>query len=215
MFIEKYVALANVLQGDEDLSRETIKTYEAGIESQLNQNNQLQLTLYNLELENEILRFPLPNSTETVYMNGDGKTMHGVEAEWKSIFLQDYELILNAAYLGGKDKSLNEDDAPFIANESANAILTYYASKQLNMSLTAQHIGKKDTLLDTGERGSIDAYTLINLAATYRQKAHEIRLILNNITDEDYNYPEPVRRKVNAIPGGAGFSSYLQYSYSF
>jgi len=214
MFIEKYVALTNVLQGDENLQRETIKTYEAGIESQINPNNQLQLTLYNLELENEILRSPLPNSNETIYINGDGKTMHGVEAEWKTMFLQDYELILNAAYLGGKDNSLDEDEAPFIANESANAILTYYASKQLNMSLTAQHIGKKDTLLD-GERASIDAYTLVNLAATYRQKAHEVRLILNNVTDEDYRYPEPVRRKVTAIPGGAGFTSYLQYTYSF
>ncbi len=215
MFIEKYVALANVLQGDVNLRRETIKTYEAGIESQINPNNQLQLTLYNLELENEILRLPLPSSTETIYVNGAGKTMHGIEAEWKSIFLQDYELILNATYLQGKDKSLDEDEAPFIANESMNAILTYNASKQLNMSMTAQYIGNKDTLLDTGERGSIDAYTLINLAATYRHKAHEVRLILNNVTDEDYNYPEPVRRKITAIPGGAGFSSYLQYSYSF
>lgn len=216
MFIEKYVALTNVLQGDENLRRETIKTYEVGIESQINQNNQLQLTLYNLQLENEILRFPLPNSNETIYINGDGKTMHGIEAEWKSIFQQDYELILNAAYLDGKDRSLDEDDAPFIANESMNAILTYYASKQLNMSLTAQYIGKKDTVLvETGERGSIDAYILINLSATYRQKAHEVRLILNNITDEDYSYPEPVRREVTSIPGGAGFTSYLQYSYSF
>jgi len=215
VFIEKHVDLDNVLQGNENLRRETIKTYEAGIESQINQNNQLQLNLYHLELENEILRFPLPSSTETVYMNADGKTMYGIEAEWKSIFLQDYELILNATYLDGKDKSLGEEKAPFIANESMNAILTYYASKQLNMSMTAQYIGKKDTLLDTGERGSINAYTLINLAATYRQKAHEVRLILNNVTDEDYSYPEPVRRKVTAIPGGAGFTSYLQYSYSF
>lgn len=106
-------------------------------------------------------------------------------------------------------------DAPFIARQTLNSILTYYVLSNWNINFIMQHVGEKDMLTDTSERFTIDSYTLFNASTSYRIKEHEIRLILNNITDEDYTYPEPVRRKVTDVPGGAGFSSYIQYSYSF
>jgi len=216
MFIEKYVQLTNVLIGNENLKRETIQTYELGLESQLNADNHLQISLYSTNLQDEILRFPLPApNPATEYLNGDGKKMHGIEVEWKSVLTDNVELIINTSYLGGKDKSLNEDDAPFIAKQTLNSILTYYATSNWNINFIMQHVGEKEMLTDTNVRSTIDSYTLLNASTTYRMKEHEIRLILNNITDEDYTYPEPVRRKVSEIPGGAGFSSYIQYTYSF
>ena len=40
-------------------------------------------------------------------------------------------------------------------------------------------------------------------------------LILRNITDTEYTYPEPVRRNLAEIPGGAGATAYLSYAYKF
>jgi len=217
MFIEKYVDLNNVLMGDPDLERETIQTFEIGIDSQINENNKLQLSAYTLNLEDEILRFPLPApSPATVYDNGAGKKMNGLEIEWKSIISKQLELIINAAYVDGEDKSLNEKDAPLIANETLNAILTYHITKNLSTTFTAQHIGEKDVVSSiTDERSTLDSYQLVNFITNYKINQHNVKLIFNNITDERYSYPEPVRRKVDDVPGGIGASVYAQYQYSF
>jgi len=217
MFIEKYVQLQNVLIGNENLRRETIKTFELGLDSQINQHNDIQLALFTLDLDDEILRFPQPAPSQAAeYRNGAGREMQGIEVEWKSIITDKLQLILNASYVDGKDKSLKQNDAPFIANQTANAILTYYLNKNWSATLTSQYVGVRDYVLaTTGERNSIDSYQLYNFSTVYRLRQHEIRLIINNLGNQDYSYPEPVRRRVTSIPGGDGRSAYLQYQYSF
>jgi len=216
MFIEKYVNLPNVLIGEEKLARETIQTFEIGLDSQINKKNKVEIVAYTLKLEDEILRFPDTTSPAAVYENGAGKEMHGIEAEWKSIFSKNYELILNAAYVDGKDKSLNENDAPIIANETFNAILTYHINNHWSTTLTTQYIGKRDVVSSiTSLRSSLDSYQLFNLATVYKMQQHELRLTLNNITDESYSYPEPVRRRATSVPGGSDAAAYIQYQYSF
>ena len=216
MFIEKYVNLENVLVGDEDLKRETIKSFEIGLDSQIDKMNQLQVAVYKIDLEDEILRVPSPTPPATEYINGDGKEMQGIEIEWRSILSDKFELILNASYVDGKDKSLNEDDAPFIANQFANAILSYNMTSHWNMSLSTQYVGEKDVVSSlTNVRSIIDSYQLFNLASIYKVKQHSMRLILNNLTDEEYSYPEPIRRKVTDVPGGTDFSAYAEYQYAF
>ena len=216
MFVEKSVNLQNVLLGDNNLNRETIKTFEIGLDSQINKKNQLQVAVYMLDLEDEILRFPSATSPATEYVNGAGKEMQGVEVEWRSILTDKFELILNASYVDGEDKSLNEVDAPLIANEIANAILTYRIASHWNVTFSSQYIGEKDVVSSlTNERSTLDSYQLFNFATVYKAKQHAMRLILNNLTDEEYSYPEPVRRKVTDVPGGAEFSAYAEYQYSF
>jgi len=217
MFIEKYVNLNGVLIGDPNLERETIKTFEIGVESQIDDQNFIQAVLYSLKLEDEILRFPDPVLTNTTnYENGAGKVLHGLELEWRSILSRQLELIANAAFVDGKDKSLNEDDAPLIANETANLIMTYQYNQDFSLTATMQYVGAKDVVNSvTDIRSTLDSYQLFNIASVYRKQQHEIRLTLNNITDEVYSYPEPVRRIIDDVPGGPGRTAYLQYQYSF
>ena len=217
MFIERYVNLGGVLFGDPDLERETIQTFEIAVESQLNTKNNIQAVLYSLSLEDEILRFPEPApSTATNYVNGAGKEMTGIELEWKSILSNKLELIANAAFVDGEDKSLDEEDAPLIANETANVIMTYQVSNDWAASAIAQHVGKRDVVNSiTNVRSSLPSYNLLNLSSTYRHKQHEVSITLNNILDEEYTYPEPVRRKIDDVPGGADRTYYLTYRYSY
>lgn len=215
-FIEKYVSLPNVLIGDETLKRETIKTFEIGLDSQLSDHNHLQLSVYTLDLEDEILRFPSTTGPATEYRNGEGKEMQGVEVEWNSLLAHKLKLTLNASYVDGKDKSLGENDAPIIANELANAILTYYINSHWNITLTAQYIGEKDVVSSTtNQRSTIDSYQLFNIASVYNIKQHEFRLIVTNLSDEEYSYPEPVRRITMDVPGGTDLAAYAQYQYRF
>ena len=215
MFIERYVNLGGVLFGDPDLKRETIQTFEIAVESQLNSKNSIQAVLYNLDLEDEILRFP-DISGATNYENGAGKEMTGLELEWKSILSNKLELIANTAFVDGEDKSLGEKEAPLIANDTANIILTYQMSNDWTASAVAQHIGKRDVVNSvTSVRSTLNSYELINLSSTYRYKQHEVSVTLNNILDEDYTYPEPVRRKIDDVPGGPGRAYYLTYRYSY
>ena len=124
-------------------------------------------------------------------------------------------MILNASYVDGKDKSLNEDDAPLIANEIANARLTYHIAPQWSVTFSTQYVGEKDVVSSvTNVRSTLDSYQLFNLASVYKVKQHSMRLIFNNLTDEDDSYPEPVRRIVTDVPGGPGFSTYAEYQYS-
>ena len=222
VFIEKYVFLPNVLFGNEMLERETIKTFELALDSQINSDNNLQITLFSLSFENEILRAPLPApSNAAEYINGAGKDMNGIEVEWKSLLTNKLELIANTSYTTGEDNSLDESSAPFIADITANLILSYNINANWKTTLSSQYIGEKEvvfTRLQTPtviERETIDSYMLTNFNVQYSHKQHEVQLIVNNLFDEDYTYPEPVRLNIPEVPGGAGTSAYISYSYTF
>lgn len=150
--------------------------------------------------------------------------MHGAEFDWKSILSDRLELMLNAAYMTGKDKTQIElqpstaSDAPFIANTTINLVITYKFSNNWSSSLSSQYIGPKEYVLlpeRGGVEGEIDAYNLSNLVVQFRKNRHAVNLTLRNLFDEDYTYPEPVRRYIDEIPGGSGLAGYLQYTYNY
>jgi len=221
VFNEKYIFLTNVITGNPNLKRETIKTLEFAIDSQVNKNNTVQITLYTLRLEDEIFRVPATVGLGTEYINAAGKKSTGLEFEWKSIINKKYELIFNSSHLQGKDKSLNEKDIPFIAEHTANMILTYSLNKKWKANLNTQYIGERRYVITrlptpgTTERGELGAYSISNFNIRYTSNNHEVKLIWNNIFDKNYTYTEPVRRNIPNIPGGPGSTAYIQYSYTF
>jgi|GEM_PF-2748756 len=215
VFIEKYVYLQNVLFGNENLKREKIQTLELGMDSRLNVANTLQLTLFHVNLDDEILRQPVANSIATEYVNAAGKTMYGLEFEWRSILHNNFEMIFNGSLTQGEDDSLGASDASYIANHSANLILTYHINQQYTAALTNQYVGRIDYLLTDASSGSIDAYDIVCLTFNYEQGQHKLQLSIENLLDEKYSYPEPVRRNIPDVPGGTDRAVYLSYSYRF
>jgi len=220
-FLEQYVFVPGFTYGNKDLEREEIKTIELAVDSAINRSNQLQVTLYYLRLTDEITRRPIPGGTTTEYFNADGRDMYGIEAEWKSILSQGLEMILNASYCNGEDKSTEQlqpgfdGDAPFIANYTANAILTYHFNSRWRGTLSNQFVSSKDYVLQDGSTGAIGAYNLSNLVLIYSNFPFEGTLAVKNILDEDYTYPEPVRRNIYETPGGPGTTAYLTLRYRF
>jgi len=230
VFLEQYVYVPHFTYGNIDLNREEVKTYELAVDSALNRTNQLQVSLYYLELRDEITRrpcinipdFPCENDPQaTQYFNAPGRNMYGIEAELKSILTQNLEMMLNASYSDGEDKTIEHlqdgfnGDAPFVTNYTFNAVFTYHLNAQWSGTLSDQFVSSKDYILQNGDTGSIDNYNLTNLVLTYAKHPFEGSLSMKNIFDEDYTYPEPVRRNLEEIPGGPGTTAYLTLRYYF
>jgi len=213
VFLEKYIDLSGVVLGDRQLKSETIKTIEVGISSKLNTNNQLDITLYWLNLADEITRRPTGNNSETEYYNAPGRKIHGIEIEYKSILTPKSRIDINTSYKDGKEKIFNS--APFIANYTINIMYSYKITSNFNLSLSNQTIGTKDYILTDNSEGKISGYNLTNIILNYQKNNYETTLTLKNIFDEDYTFPEPVRRNIAELPGGPGASVYLNFIYHY
>lgn len=225
IFLEKYIQVPDTLFGKIDLDRECIDTLELGLDSQINSNNNIQLALFWLELENEITRRPKLDTasvSDFEYFNAPGRKVYGIEAEWKTIPAESLEIIVNATLNRGEDYTLEtlqpgfSGDVPFIARHTFNFMMNYHLTSHWTMSLSDQYVSEKDYVLTPdqgGEQGEVDAYNLLNLVLSYRKNHHEASIILRNLGDTDYTYPEPVRRNIPEIPGGPGATGYLRYSY--
>jgi iron complex outermembrane receptor protein len=212
VFLEKYANVPNILSGDLELEREKIQTFEMGVNSRINQTNTLAITVFQLDLSNEITRRPAsPSGTE--YYNAPGREMYGIETEWKSMLTNKLSLDFNLSYVDGEEDIFN--DAPFIANYSMNIMLNYELTPSIDISVSNQTISAKDYILTNNETGEVDAYNLTNLVLNYHQEKYEVALILRNIFDEEYTYPEPVRRNISEIPGGAGATAYLNLTLHY
>ncbi len=220
IFHEKYAHVAGATSSEQEIGREEIKTYELALDSRLNRENTLQIALFWLTLEDEITRRPAAG-TSTEYFNAPGREIYGIETSWLTLLNETTDFSLNASYLTGKDKTLEElspgfdEDAPFIANYTLNAALSYHFNTRWSGTLSDQFVSSKDYLLQDGTQGSISNYNLTNLVVTYKNPPFEGSLSLKNIFDETYTYPEPVRRNLTELPGGAGATGYLTLRYFF
>ncbi len=212
VFLEKYVSVPGILQGDPNLEREKIETFEVGFNGRINLKNALSATLFHLDVEDEITRrSALLGGTE--YYNSVGREMYGVEVEWKSSLSDRLSADMNMSYMDGEEAEL--DDAPFTAHYTLNVMLNYRVSFNWDVSLSSQTVSSKDYILNNAQTGSVDSYTLLNAVINYQTPVYQVGLTFKNVLDEDYTYPEPVRRNLSEIPGGAGVSAYLSVSYQF
>ncbi len=212
VFLEKYADVPNILNGDINLEREKIQTYEIGLNSRINKSNTIAVTAFHLDLSDEITRRPAdPAGTE--YYNAPGRTMYGIEAEWKSMLTEKASLDFNLSYIDGEEDVF--DAAPFIANYTMNIMLNYQLFSTFDISVSNQTISAKDYILTSNETGEVDGYNLTNLVLNYHPKNYEVSLILRNIFDENYTYPEPVRRNIAEIPGGAGATAYINMTLHY
>lgn len=219
VFLEKYAQVPGILIGDADLKREKTRTLELTYDGQSDEKTQLQVTLFRVELSDEITRRTV--GSETQYFNGDGRLVYGLESSWQHQWSDALQSQLNFTWQAGEDRSLDEissrdvDRLYFTPDFYANAMLGWQMRPHWRSSVSAQYIGQRRYLLTDDSSASLDDYSLLNASLAYQHAPHQIRLTLRNLLDTDYVYPEPVRRNLESIPGGPGFSSYLSYRLQF
>jgi len=242
-FFEKYVRTINVLAGDRELEPERIQTIDFGVDYKtsalfLRANGFYVITdrliarrsllpgeLAGLNSETGYGIDPMIWSNGYVYYNTDGCSYRGLELSFSSVPTHGLTVQGNLTYKTGEDHDGNELKyfAPYHANLSTHFSLL----RELSFSMTAQYVAEREgnyaatspwQTWSTAETGgtdyTTDAYTLLNARVEFRPVTPiELSLSVKNILDEDYVYPEYVRRNIPYIPGGPQRSMFVEVGY--
>lgn len=189
--------------GNENLKPEKSQGWDAGIEQFLYHDR---LTLGITYFRNDFAKL-IDYDWSQGYINVAKAESKGVEIYFTARPLNDLTCQANYTYTDAVDKATG---ARLIRRPEHAANLTaYYAfSAQTSVSLNIIYTGKRDDWFPYPIRTTTAAFTLINMAASYRlTKKIEISLRVDNLLDLDYE----------EVPGygTAGRSAYIGFKTDF
>ena len=242
-FFEKYVHTIDVLAGDIALEPERINTYELGIDYRcckysLRVNGfytttdklieRRPLTASEVDELNALPEYGEGSmiwSKGFIYYNNIGGKYHGIELSMQGKPMASLNLQGNFTYKAGEDDEGN--DLQYFAPFHANIMARYSPITQFNVTLTMQYVAERkgnyysqsawQTWPDAESGGTdytLDAYTILNARVSVKPLAPiEFSIIVKNILDKEYYYPEYIRRSIPFIPGGPERSFYLEVGY--
>jgi iron complex outermembrane recepter protein len=204
------------------LKPQTGRSYEAGWDWTPGSHS-LRLSLYRLELEDEIVFDPgAPKPDNGVFdganVNADASRRHGAGLNW------DWQLS-QGVLLGGEYHYI---DAEFTAGANRGKTLSWVAAhtgrgyvsldfdSQWQLFAEAQYFGERFIGGDDANQAPLlDAYWLSNLALNYRRDAWLASLRLENALDEDYVSAGFFSQWGSGYYPGAGRALRLSASYRF
>ena len=242
-FFEKYVLTIDVLAGDDHLQPERINTFEIGVDYSFSKYSiranafymqtdrmieRRALTTAELAELNSMPGYGTEDMTWSkgfVYYNSEGGKYRGIELSFQGIPRSGLSIQGNLTYKTGED--INGDKLKYFAPFHANFALRYSPVKPLNFTLTLQHVAEREGNYTakspwqswaTSETGgtdyTLDSYNLLNARIGLKPTSPvEISLIIKNILDKEYSYPEYIRQSIPFIPGGPGRSLFVEVGY--
>ncbi len=242
-FFEKYVQTVDVLAGDEDLEPERINTFELGIDYRVGKYSLRANAYYTKtdhmiarraldaeELEELNSRPGYGEGSMTwsegfVYYNSPGGVYRGLELSFQGIPAPGLSLQGNLTYKCGEDEDGNELQyfAPFHTNFSVR----YSPVRPVSVTVTLNHVSEREgnyasqydwqTWPDAEAGGTdytLESYALLNTRIGFTPTPPiEVVVIIKNILDKEYYYPEYIRRSIPFIPGGPGRSLFVEVGY--
>lgn len=220
-FQEQFFLVHGVTYGADAANRklepERITTIEAAIDISLTRRTIVRINGFLINTKELILRRTVAGSADTtvvghdvgyIYDNFGKQKITGLELEVKGRPNKLWQFFANISLRQGRDEDLDQNLMYFVRT-TATAGLTYKPIERLRLSPNCQFIGPQDGELTNGTPVEIDGYFLLNGVIHYRLLDQvEISLAGLNLTDEDYEYPERVRRQIPTLPGGPGRSFY-------
>jgi iron complex outermembrane receptor protein len=162
------------------------------------------------------------------YGNGKGYWVTGVEAEYRTTPVAGLKGFVNVSYRYGRSK---EEDKPlhYFAPLLANVGVAYrwIGLPWLRTALYFQGISNREgpmltldpvskTYSDQGDEMKLAAYYLLTLTVTMDLLENmQLAVIAHNILFQDYSYPEYIRRRIEAVPGGPPASVFGRLTLKF
>ncbi|HJP19520.1 MAG TPA: TonB-dependent receptor [Nitrospinota bacterium] len=210
-FVELYNINNNSVLGNPDLTPETIKTYEAGVEYRFGNFLKTNLNYFHYQIKDLI---QLTTTTAGREYNNIGKVKSdGVEVEFKSIWSENSYGYANYSYQYSRDDTgaVLEDVPRHRGNIGLNLGMGKYINANANLFLTGS---KKRPSGDT--RSSLPGYALVDLTLIGKNfyKTTEIRASIHNLFDKKYVDPAPQSKIPNDFPR-PGIEFMIDLSYSF
>jgi len=230
---EQYYKVPLLIYGldavDQGLKPERIQTYELAWDQSIAEKYILRINGYMLNVVDiinrraatqEELNIIDPNMPSTlIYDNLGEQKLQGVEMEINGYPSETFEFFANFSYKDGE--VINEDTTtydyiPFMEKIIVNAGFSVKFDK-FTISPNIQFVGEREGTLAAKPDSlySVDAFNLLNLVVNYQfNDKLNLSVSARNLLDEEYFYPEDVRRKIAVIPGGPGMSVFFKLRYN-
>ena len=197
-FTERYGYFEDLFIGNPDLKPESSQGWEIGIDANWAEHrHQLQLAYFNQDLQNEIDGFVFDPETFlfTALNKETDSKRQGVEAIFDTRLGESLTIAASYTYTDATEEnadgqSVQEVRRPkHIASVSANY---YFAESKGNLNLGLRYTGSQQDVYFspvtyTSDRVDIDAYTVVDLAASWRlTQSLELTGRVTNLLDEEY-----------------------------
>lgn len=229
-FFEKYVSTQTVLWGNTSLKPERIRTIDLSFEGRIGNHLKYKVNGFYMNTYDGISRLPSDDTSKIgeMYFNTIKQEFLGTEISLNAYLTKKIYGGINFSYKNGKQKNDNETvDVLGIAPYHGNCWFTYkYKSFYISPSIqyiaprqgysTRQITNETNQVVDYGSYQT-DAIFLINTTTGFKIKAFDLSFSIKNILDQDYVYPEYIRKKSEFLPGGPrlNFMFSLLYEWNY
>jgi len=166
-----------------DLQPEEATNYEIGLRHRFNESLKANISLYWMELDNEIWF----DEDAKKYQNY-GKTSHkGIETSLDLRIVKWLSGFANYTYSRAKNESGN-DSGKYLANipiHKASSGLHFATEFGLSWDLAVTYVGS--SYIDSTNDNKLSSYTTADTKVSYEYKAMKIFLAIDNLFDKEYN----------------------------
>jgi len=159
----------------------------------ITKQNKLKLSLYYIDLSDEIYYFKDPSGFGSKNTNIDESSKYGIDIYEKYLVNENFDLMFNYTYVMAKiDKEIQNgydfggNELPGVSNHNLKATLNYMPNKQTTLSLTQVYRSKAYAANDFGNDFSQkqDAYYSTDISLSYVEKKWELFAKVNNIFNQ-------------------------------
>ena len=197
-FLELYSQNNLIVDGNPNLSAETIKSIDAGYVY----NDGItvgRVTVFVAELKDLIGG---GSNAPVIFENIGQARQNGIEVEFARQVSHKFKVDSNLSYVDVKDDVTGEEFAN-IANVLANVGVTYQPEHNNAVNLQYRYTGKRDRDATLDTRPSIDAYNTLDITASifnYLARDMTFRIGVKNVLGEDIVMPAPPNTYVADYP---------------
>ncbi len=198
------------------LKPQTGQSYEAGWDFN-NQNQHLGLSIYQLELKDEIVFQGIFGQGGT-NVNADESKRLGFDADWNSQLTDEINLGAEYHYIDSEfTAGLNKgNELPWVAKNTGRLYTTYDVTSSLQLFVEANYVGKRFIEGDNQNADEkLNSYTLLNTAINYRKNNWLTSLRFDNLLDKEYVSAGYYSTYGNGYYSGKGRSWKLSIQYQF
>jgi len=180
-----------------DLNPEEAENYEIGVHHQFNDNLKANVSLYWMELDNEIQY----NYDDRQYENY-GETSHkGIETSIDFTIIEGLAGFANYTYTRAKNES-GTYKGKYLTNipiHKGSLGINFRTDFGLNINLTATRVGT--SYIDNTNSSKLPCYTTVDTKIRYEHKWGILFLGIDNLLDKEYNSYGLSSKNFNPAPG--------------
>jgi vitamin B12 transporter len=191
-FTEIFGFAPNNFIGNSGLDTETSESWEIGISQSLFDDRlHLQTALFWEDLIDEIQTVFLPTFESTVINNQSRSERNGLELSMHSQLTDSLSASGAYTYLEASEPDTTGNNRTEIRRPNhqwAGKMNYSFMANKANLNISINHIGdRKDINFSTGDRVTLDDFTLVNVAMNYQfNDTLNIFTRVNNLLDEEY-----------------------------